>query len=77
MTEDPQRHDINVNLSFTPAPPRPKRRRRLFDVLSILFAAALIGTATGNSGTVFAVVAALAIFLYIVHKTHPADHPAK
>ena len=64
MGEEPQRHEINLNVSFTPAPPRPRRRHSLGGVVAILFAAALIGTASGSS-IVFGVVAGISLLLYV------------
>ena len=58
-------HDVNVNLTIKRAPKvRQKRKHPVLDVLAIIFAAMLIGAATGSS-VVFGVVAGVAILLYL------------
>lgn len=74
MTE-PQ--DINLNLTIRRAP-RVRRKHPWWDVLCILFAAALIGAAVG-SGVVFGIVAGVGILLYLrgERRTATSDSPSR
>jgi tagatose-1,6-bisphosphate aldolase len=63
MTNEPQRHEVNI--SFTPASPRQKKIHRVRDICWITLAAGLIGTVF-HSSVVFAVVAAACIVAYVV-----------
>ncbi len=56
-------HQVNVNLTVR-REPRKRRRSRAWDIAVIILASGLIGVATGDSTTVFAVVAAVALTLY-------------
>lgn len=63
MTEP---HDVNVNVTIRRAP-KVRRKHPVWDVLVILFAAALISTAFGSAGSVvFGIVAGVAILLYLL-----------
>lgn len=57
--------DINVRVSYDQPEPPPKKRHYAWDVIVIVFACALIGTAAG-SGAIFAIVCAIALGLYVV-----------
>lgn len=61
-------HDVNVHLTIQRAR-RVRRKHPLWDVLVILFAAALIGAAA-NSSVVFGVVGGVAVLLYLISERH-------
>lgn len=66
MTDQrPRKQEIDVNVFFTQPPPRPAKVHRARDIAWILIACAIIGTVF-RSSIVFAVVACVAIVLYIV-----------
>jgi hypothetical protein len=60
---EPQQHEVNMNLQVS-RKPRPQRRHPILDIFALLFSAALISTVF-KSAVVFAVVAAIAIALYV------------
>ena len=66
MTED-----INVNVHFDPPPPR--KRRTWVDCIWVIFAAALIATASGQPW-LFGVIAGVGIVLVLVGN-HKASQP--
>lgn len=57
--------DLNVNIGFTPKPPKPPKRHPIIDIMAIFFASALIGT-VAQSSVVFAVVCAACIIAYVM-----------
>ncbi len=59
-----EHHDVDVTLTIKRAP-KVRRKHPVWDVLVIIFAAALIGVAAGDLIVVFAVVAGVAILLYV------------
>ena len=59
------RHEVNLYVTFNPAPPKPRRRHPWREIFWIVLAAALIGTVSGSS-VVFGVVAGIAVLLYIL-----------
>jgi len=64
-----QRHEVNLNVSFTPAPPTPRRQHRVRDIFWLLVASALIGLAAVERSVVFSTVFGVAIVLYVIGDT--------
>jgi hypothetical protein len=58
---EPQEVHVTVGLKR-----RPKRRHRIWDIAAIILAAGLIATASGGSTTLFAILAAVFLVLYVI-----------
>lgn len=67
MTEpiEPQKHEHKVEISFTPAPPRPKKVRKWVDVPLIVISCGIIATVF-HSSALFGVLCGAMLLLYLI-----------
>jgi len=74
MTEGPQRNEVNLNVSFTRAPPRPRKQHRMRDIFCTSLAIVANERREVNRGWFTSLCASCVRWVATVHTAGP-DHP--